>query len=421
LIEALSELRNNLFLQEQKLRELQWKKLKALLKHSYENVLFYHRKFDEAKVKPDDIRRLEDLTKIPVTTKAELQRLPIEAVTARNIDLETCVKTRTSGSTGIPLTLFLDKRAVEYGDRLWVRMYIRNGLRIWDKMAVIRDPAYFPKKSRFKNVQAKVIRRKYISSFEDAEHHIRALEQYRPQAIRGYSSSLGEIASVLKDRNEHMSPRIVFTGAAVLTKLARSLIVESFGVNPLDNYGTMEFSLVAWECTKHSGYHINVDGMVTEFLDGNEKVAPGETGEVVCTGLTNYAMPLIRYRLHDVVVPSDEECPCGVRLPLLKSVEGRLNDFLIASDGRRIPPSRFYPFPFDDYSGIKQFKVTQDRRNRIVVQLVVDDDLFDFSRLDKARLRIQGLFGADMQVDFDIVDKIEMDKTSKMRPVSRLF
>lgn len=226
-------------------------KLKALLKHSFENVLFYHRKFDEAKIKPDDIRKLEDLKKIPITTKAELQRLPIEAVTARNIDLETCVKTRTSGSTGMPLTLYLDKRAAEYGDRLWVRMYVRNGLRIWDKMAVIRDPAYFPKKFRFQNVQTRVIRRKYISSFEDAKHHIRILEQYRPQAIKGYSSSLGEIASVLKDRSEQMRPRIVFTGAAVLTKLTRSLIIESFGVDPLDNYGTMEFSLVAWECTKH--------------------------------------------------------------------------------------------------------------------------------------------------------------------------
>ncbi len=80
------------------------------------------------------------------------------------------------------------------------------------------------------------------------------------------------------------------------------------------------------------GGNVEVLPLVTEFLDGNEKVAPGETGEVVCTGLTNYAMPLIRYRLHDVVVPSDEECPCGVRLPLLKSVEGRLNDFLIASE-----------------------------------------------------------------------------------------
>ena len=183
----------------------------------------------------------------------------------------------------------------------------------------------------------------------------------------------------------------------------------------------MEFGLIAWECRKHAGYHINIDSAVTEFLEGDEEVASGERGEVVCTGLTNFAMPLIRYRLNDVAIPIDDECTCGVKLPLLKSVEGRMNDFLIASDGRRVPPARFYPFPFDDYVGIKQFKVVQDRRDRLVVQLIVEEALFDYSRLNKARLKLQELFGVDMQVDFDIVDKIEMDKTGKMRPVSRLF
>jgi phenylacetate-CoA ligase len=421
LLETLSELRTNLFLKAPKLRDLQWRKLKLLLKHSYENVPFYHQKFNQAKIKPDDIARFEDLSKIPVTTKTELQNACPESLTAKNIDLNTCVKTRTSGSTGMPLNLILDKRTADFGGRLWTRMYMRNGVRILDRMAVIRDPTYFPKESRFQRIRAHVIRRKYISAFEDAEHHIGELKQYRPDAIKGYSSSLGEIASVLKDQHDHIRTRLIFTGAAVLTRFVRSLIGESFGVDPLDNYGTNEFGLIAWECKEHSGYHINADSVVTEFLDDTEEVAPGERGEVVCTGLTNYAMPMIRYRLHDVAVPINEECTCGVKLPLLKSIEGRLNDFLIASDGRRIPPSRFYPFPFDDYAGIRQFKVTQDRRNRLLIQLVPEKDLFDFSRLDTARLRIQELFGADMQVDFDIVEKIIVDKTGKTRPISRLY
>lgn len=421
MLQTLSELRKNLFLEAPKLRELQWKKLKQLLKHSYENVPFYRQKFDQAKIRLDDIRTFEDLSKVPITTKAELQKSPPGFAIARNADLETCMKTRTSGSIGMPLNLLLDKKTVDQSDLLWTRMYLKNGLRIWDKMAVIRDPNYFPKKRWVQNLRDHVIRRKYISAFEDAEHHIKVLKQFRPEAIKGYSSSLGEIARVLKDREEHIRTRLIFTGAAFLTKLSRSLINESFGVDPLDNYGTMEFSLIAWECKKHAGYHINVDSVVTEFLEGDEEVASGERGEVVCTGLTNYAMPLIRYRLNDVAIPIADECICGVKLPLLKSVEGRMNDFLIASDGRRVPPARFYPFPFDDYVGIKQFKVVQDRRDRLVVQLIVEEASFDYSRLNKARLKLQELFGVDMHVDFDIVDKIEMDKTGKMRPVSRLF
>jgi phenylacetate-coenzyme A ligase PaaK-like adenylate-forming protein len=421
LLETLSDLWKNLFLERRKLRELQWKKLKPLLKHSYENVPFYHRKFDQAKIKPSDIRKLEDLGKIPLTTKSELQRSSLESLTAKNVNLEKCLRTCTSGSTGMPLTLFLDKRTVDHSGRLWARMYLRNGLRIWDRMAVIRDPNYFPRESWIRNLQGRLIRRKYISSFEDTETHIRIIKQYCPEAVKGYSSSLGEIGRVLKDRGQHIGTRLVFTGGAVLTKLGRSLINESFGVDPLDNYGTMEFSLVGWECKKHSGYHINADSVVVEFIDGGEDVATGEQGEVICTGLTNYAMPLIRYKLHDVAIPIDGECPCGVKLPLLKCIEGRLNDFLIASDGRRIPPSRFYPFPFDDYIGIKQFKVTQVRSDRLVIHLMVEKNSFDFSSLYKARLRIQELFGADMRVDFDIVKKIDFDKGGKMRPISRMF
>jgi len=415
----LPELRKNLFLDAAKQRELQWKKLKLLLKHSYENVPFYHRKFDRAGIKPEHIRESEDLSKIPLTTREELQRLPLETVTARNIDIEQCEKTTTSGTTGTPLTLILDRRTVEYGNGMWIRALERDGLKNRDKMAVIRHPEYFPKEHWFQRMGIRS--RKNISALDNAERQIMMLEEYCPQAIKGYSSSLWEIARTLEHRSHNIKPRLAFSGGELMSPQARESITSSFDTELFDNYGATEFSLIAWECRGHVGYHINTDSVLTEFLDSRgEYVGEGERGAVVCTGLHNHAMPLIRYKGDDIAVPMNFHCPCGVKLPLLRGIEGRQSDLLITLDGRSISPWRFFPYPFDDYTGIIQFKITQERKDRIVFQLVLEDT-FDMSRLDEARKRIKNLFGEKMQIDFQIIEKFDREKSGKARTISRLF
>lgn len=418
LVREYLRLRSNLFLGTNELEGLQWRKLRALLYHSYENVPFYHQKFRQAGIRSDDIRGINDLSKLPITTKSELQKMPIESVTARNIDPRKCQKTRTSGSTGMPLNLILDKPTIDCSNGLWLRTYQRNGLHFWDRMTVIRDPAFFPPKHWFQRFG--VMRRKYISALDEVERQIGLLEQYKPDAIKSYSSSLREIVRIMNTQSKTIRPRLIFTGASLLNNWARNQICSAFNVDPLDCYGTQEFSLIAWECTEHSGYHMNADCLLTEILDDGEKVVPGEKGELICTGLSNYAMPLIRYRLDDMATPIDDECPCGVRLPLLKNVEGRENDFLIALDGRRIPPAQFFPFPFDDYTGLTQMRINQYRKDGIKVELVTEDT-FDLKRLERVRSKIQEVFGEGMQVEFEMVESLKRDATGKMRNIIRSF
>jgi hypothetical protein len=87
---------------------------------------------------------------------------------------------------------------------------------------------------------------------------------------------------------------------------------------------------------------------------------------------------------------------------MLKSIEGRESDMLMALDGRLISPWQFFPFPFDNYDGITQFRIIQDRKNRILFQMIIEEGVFAISRLDNARLRIKKLFGEEMQADFEI-------------------
>jgi phenylacetate-CoA ligase len=319
----------------------------------------------------------------------------------------------------MPLNILIDKRASENGYGLWSRAFERNGLRNLDKMAVIKHPAYFPKKHWFQKIG--IQRRRYVSALEETENQIKVLEKYDPQAIKSYPSCMAEIARTLKKRRTSIKPRLIFTGGELLNKEARTLISSVFETEPLDTYGTTEFSLVAWECREHSGYHINADSVLMEFLDGEEEVAAGERGAVVCTGFNNYAMPLIRYKDNDIAVPLDEECSCGVKLPLLRNIEGRESDLLMAIDGHLVSPWHFFPFPFKDYAGIRQFKIIQDRKDRILLQVVAETGTVDEYRLNEASKNMRKLFGEEMRVDFEFVDELEMGPTGKIRAISRLF
>jgi len=410
------ELGRNLHRDHHRLLEIQTKRMRSTIKHAYENVPFYHRKFNKAKIKPDDVKSIEDLSKIPFTTKTELQATSLTDTIAKTVDINGCFKRMTSGSTGIPLTIVVDKKAEDFRLAMWARAYAENGLRLMDRLATIRDPRNFGD-SRGLLARLNTTRRKNISVFDAPQQQMNILIAFKPHVLKGWSSSLVMLADCFSAQKHSFSPRLIFTGADTLHETDRKKIGSAFGCDVLDYYGSTEFSLLGWECHCHMGYHMNTEGTLVEFVNNEEVVAPGEHGEIVCTSLINSAMPLIRYRIGDLGIPIKEPCSCGRSLPLMKMLEGRTGDFLTALDGRIIPPTIFFPYPFDDLAGIKQFRVIQETRGKITIDLVVDKDFQYSPVLDRARKEIQRVFGQEMQVDFRMLEKIEKDPTGKLRKI----
>lgn len=414
----LGRLRRNLRLKSSELRCLQLKMFRALIRHAYENVSLYHRKFRDAGVKPDDIKSFDDLCKIPTTTKFEVQACNPRDVVAGGVDLGSLTKRTTSGSTGIPLTVFVDGRVADFYYAVSMRAMFEDGLRVRDRMAVIADPRSFPKKKTFFQYLG-IEKRKYISIFDPAERQMAELSGFKPDVVKGYASSLFILAEKFENAASEVNPRLVFSGAEVLDATSRQVINSAFGGELFDFYACSELDSLAWECKAHNGYHINADSVLMEFLDGDgEAVAFGERGRVVCTGLFNYVMPLIRYELGDVAVPINDECACGITLPLLKCVEGRVDDFLLATDGRVISPTVFFPYPFEDVDWIRQFRVIQESRNRLVIQVTAKRAVADPEKiLGDAELKIHRLFGEDMDVKFEFVKETPRDPSGKLRKV----
>ena len=410
-------LKRNLSLSLSDLQEIQRKSLRRIVRYAYENVPLYHRKFGQTGVKPGDIRSVRDLSRIPVTTKAEIQSSPLQDVLASGVETNGCVHIHTSGSTGRPLDVYLDRSAGDYRFALMSRPFWENGIRPWHRMAIITIPSarrgYSTPKYRG------LARRLHISMFDDIDQQLSILTEYRPDFLDSYPSSLLPLAHACLERGISIRPKLILTGAELLLPSDAETIRSVFGCDSVDGYGCLEIGPLAWECREHAGYHMNVDGVVMEFLDKDGKhVAAGERGEIACTSLVNYSMPFIRYLIDDQGTPSYEECPCGRPLPLMKMVEGRKDDFLTAMDGRIVSPLVFcYMLHLGYHEGVSQFRVIQEARDRLTIQLAGLKVQLDEKTAEDARSRIRETLGEGMQVEFQLVDRLDRDAGGKLRNV----
>jgi len=403
------------------LRKIQYKKLKAMMRHAYNNVPFYHKTFEAAGVKPEDIKSIDDLSKLPIITKLDIQMNFPNGIVSKGIDVDDRVKVFTSGSTGIPLTIIFNKKAKCFINAVHIRSQLECGLKLFNKSVVISDPEDIPRgKPWYEHLG--ILRKLYISCFDTPEDRLHILKQYRPYAIYGFPSYLWLLAKAMCERSdEKIHTKLIFTSYELLDKESRNFIESVFNIKINDVFGCNEVGDTAWECNEHVGYHINSENVVMEFTKDGENVAPGERGNITYTSLVNYAMPLIRYDVGDVGIPSNEQCPCGRGLPLIKIIEGRVGDFIITSDGKIFPPVIFFPFPFKhaDYGGILQFRVIQEKTDELSFLLVVSKDFLQNSAqiFEDASRKIKNTFGETMNIRFQIVEEIPRDPSGKLRKI----
>ena len=406
----------NLYLTPLELRKLQARKLRRLLLHAYNNVPFYQEKFRTAGLHPRDLQNLEDLRKVPLTTKSELQSTPLDRMIARGIELGKCVESRTSGSTGTPLRVMSSKRTDSFTWNMLNRAYLKNGMRLRDKMVSVRDLSAHPIAYKSVAEYFGLMRKRYVSIFDSPETQMNFFAKEKPDIIESYPSTLAVIADAY-DGKVNARPRLIFTTAEFLDRQSREIITNAFKGELFDHYASTEIGLMSWECKHHLDYHINADNIIMEFVDEkNELVSVGKTGEIVCTNLNNYEMPLIRYAHGDAGQFVDGECTCGITMPLMRIVGGRKDDFLQTTAGKLMPPTIFFPYPFQSCKGIKQFRVIQERRDLLKFQLVLRESI-EPEVFEKAETEIKRVFGKDMEVEFETLDQLNREPSGKIRKV----
>lgn len=318
----LRSLRKNERLNQIKLKELQYLKLKKLIKHAYENVYYYRKLFDATGITPADIKTLEDIQKIPVTTRSDIQRAKISEVIAKNADINNCIRYTTSGTTDKALEVYISKDEEVLQGTLHLRMLFANGYKPNHKVVILTHPQFIAsKKRKFIFQRLGIFDIEYISILYAPKEQLERLLKIKPDIIKGYTSIIKTIAQEIKTRGiEGIRPLLVLCTAEFIRKEDRNFISDTFGTEVIDYYSATECGLIAWECRKHSGYHINSDNIILELINDSDKATEKQKGEVVITNLNSYTMPFIRYKIGDNVILNDTLCPCGNKLPLIKTI-----------------------------------------------------------------------------------------------------
>ena len=410
----IAQLKRNQWVKEEELINIQQHKLQAIVHHAYNNVPYYHEMFNAHGIKPDDIKTVKDLQNLPITTKKELQGNYPDKIIAKGTDINRCRIKTTSGSTGRPLNICLGKKTMSYYAALGYYTFFESGLKLTDKVVSFELPEQPVRNAWFQRLG--ILRRETLSLREPIENIINALMIMKPDVIYCQPSMLSVLAKEIVTKNiTGISPRIIITHAETLTDHSRKEISDAFKTVIYDIYGSTESSSLAFQCNKHSGYHMISDSVIIEFIKDGKNIVGDEPGEIVITSLYNYEMPLIRYKLGDIGIPSSEKCNCGRTFPRLRSIEGRTDDFFTLPSGRTISSrgSRLIKY----IPGIIEFRIIQEEKDRFIVQVVKGKE-FSEDSISQIKQQIRACcLGENVSCEVELVKELPRERTGKLRTI----
>lgn len=392
--------------------------LNRMLVYAASTVPFHRDAF--AKAGPPKISSIEDIRRLPFTTKAELKRQPRAFVSEENIRFLT--KKTTGGSTGEPLTLVKTRQAMAWELAATWRGYSWAGIGIGDRQGRFWGVPITPKNKRRARLIDFVAHRRRCSAFafdeQDLRRYTETLRTFQPAYFYGYVSMLEEYAKFF--RRSGQSPpfalKCVITTSEVLTEHQRRLIEQVFTTRVFNEYGSGELGSIAHEC-EHGSLHLSAENMLVEVLDGDRRCNLGETGELVVTELNNIANPLIRYRTGDFASLAPGVCRCGRTLPVIENLYGRAYDTIRNSDGKLFH-GEFMMYIFEEAQrrnlGIRAFQVIQESFDCFRVRIVPDTGYGNQSE-EFLIQQIQQRFDPRTKLQFEQVPQIERAPSGKMR------
>jgi phenylacetate-CoA ligase len=295
-----------------------------------------------------------------------------------------------------------------------------SGWRLGERVAMVwGNPDYLQRGWRGRLRNALLERRTYLDTLKISDEALarfaRELHRRPPSLLFGHAHSVYLFAAFLRQAGiDTIRPRGIITSAMVLHGWQRRVIEEVFQQPVTNRYGCEEVSLIACECERHQGLHVNADGIYLEVLRDGRPVPPGEPGKVHVTDLSNRAMPLLRYQVGDVAVLSNRRCVCGRGLPLLERIEGRVADYVVTPAGQLISGISLTENFALKIPGVAQFQIVQESTHQFVFRLVRGPG-FGAASLDRLGQLVCETFGTEVGYRCEFLDRIPAEKSGKYR------
>ena len=319
----------------EEMKKLQSEKIVKQVKHVYENVPYYKNLMDEKGVKPEDIKGIDDLHKLPFLSKADLREAYPYGLLAK--PLEDCVRIHsTSGTTGRRVVAFYTQHDVDLWEDCCARAIVAAGGTKKDVCQVAYGYGLFTGGAGLHGGSHKVGCLTLPMSSGNTDRQIQFMEDLKATILcctPSYAAYIGESLKEQGYKPEDIPLKAGIFGAEPWTEEMRRGIEETLGIKAYDIYGLTETSGpgVAFECSEQTGMHVNEDHFYAEIIDPDtgEVLPEGSKGELVFTALDKEAFPLLRYRTRDICVLSREKCSCGRTLVKMAKPMGRTDDMLI--------------------------------------------------------------------------------------------
>lgn len=404
----------------ERIRALQLERLRELLRKAGKHVPYYRDLFARLGFDPGRVRSLDDLQALPFLTKPVIRANEDALKSERAKGLS---RFNTGGSSGEPLIFFIGDERVSHDVAAKWRATRWWGVDIGDPEIVIwGSPIELGAQDRVRQLRDAMLRTRLLAAFEMSDRKldefVASIRAFRPRMLFGYPSALAHIARHARDRGQAMDDlgiEVAFVTSERLYDHQRTDIERIFGCRVANGYGGRDAGFIAHECPS-GNLHITAEDIIIEIIDAEGRVLPaGESGEIVVTHLATSDYPFIRYRTGDVGILGDEPCACGRGLPLLKEIQGRSTDFLVASDGT-VMHGLALIYILRDIPGVANFKIIQESLEHTRIQLVTDA-AFDEGRTKDIEEGVRARLGSNVRVEVERVAEIAAERSGKYRYV----
>ena len=402
----------------EKVRNNQLNRLKAIVRHAFEQTDYYHEVFLNAGITPDSVGEFSDLQRLRLLTKDDI-RANKERMVNRSASANQLIPGKTSGSTGVSVEFYQDEESRQWKRAATIAYDRWAGWDIGERVGAIwgNPECYQNWRQYLRNFLMN--RHIYLDTLKMDEDTMRSyhsiLLKKKPVILFGHAHSLFLFARFIEEKGlSGIFPKGIISTCMVLHDFERKTIERVFGCRVTNRYGCEEVSLIACEC-REGNMHLNCDTLIVEFIRDGKPVQPGEPGAIVVTDLTNYGMPFIRYKVGDVgILSSKTSCPCGCTYPIMDSLEGRVADYVVTPDGKYISGISLTENFAMHLPGVKQMQIIQEKTD-ILIFRIVKGEMFTTQTITDINDLAKKRFGSLMTWDIEFTDSIQSESSGKYR------
>ena len=414
--EYLNWLRTNLQISPDRYFEIESEKLREIITHSYQHVPAYKKKFDDAGVNPMEIKSRDDLVRIPMAGKRDV---------IDNYDQyfsDTCVRKklqqdRTSGTTGTPMKIYKSREVFAFFHACISLMHEWENIKLRDPSANFgnkrlisptkRNPPFWHYNRVWNQTYFSIIH----MTEPNMKYYVEKIKEIDPVEIVGYASALAFFGAYLIEHGlTDIKPRALFANSEMVYPWQREIIRKAYGLDLKEWYSTEELFFFGYRCS-HGNFHFLPGMGIVEIIADGRPVAEGESGEVVCTTLLNYDVPLIRFQLLDRATLGKGVCACGSALPYLSEVQGKIHDFIVTPDGNYMHGAQAL---FQSVMDIVEGQLIQESLEKFRL-LIVPGKEWDKNREDAFRRNFHKYYNYPCELEIEIVDRVHRTDNQKIR------